>query len=111
MRRIEFSRRLEEASCGVRGELLNRGSGVRVPAPAPLFVHHFLLYSISALSPCGSPRRLRLKIRSTSWKHDCVVDALDCLGRGHVEPASYFRSVAAAHSSVSCSGVSKDFGR
>ena len=35
MRRIEFSRRLEEASGGVRGELLNRGSGVRVPATAP----------------------------------------------------------------------------
>ena len=35
MRRIEFSRRLEEASCGSRNGLLNRGSGVRVPAPAP----------------------------------------------------------------------------
>src|SRR5260370_23632091 len=35
MRRIEFSRRREKASCGVRGELLNRGSGGRVPAPAP----------------------------------------------------------------------------
>ena len=35
MRRIEYSRRREEASCGVRGELLNRGSGVRIPAPAP----------------------------------------------------------------------------
>src|SRR5207248_2904840 len=34
MRRIEYSRRREEASCGVRGELLNRGSGVRIPAPA-----------------------------------------------------------------------------
>lgn len=35
MRRIKFSRSPEEASCGVRGELLNRGSGGRVPAPAP----------------------------------------------------------------------------
>lgn len=35
MRRSAFARRLEEASCGVRDELLNRGSGVRVPAPAP----------------------------------------------------------------------------
>jgi hypothetical protein len=35
MRRIEFSRTLEEASRGVRGELLNRKSGVRIPAPAP----------------------------------------------------------------------------
>jgi len=34
MRRIEYSRRREEASCGVRGELLNRKSGVRIPAPA-----------------------------------------------------------------------------
>ena len=38
MRRIEFCRRLEEASCGVRGELLNRGSGVRISAPAPFLV-------------------------------------------------------------------------
>jgi hypothetical protein len=37
MRRIEYSRRREEASCGVRSELLNRRSGVRIPAPAPLF--------------------------------------------------------------------------
>jgi hypothetical protein len=37
MRRIEFSRRLEEASCGVRGELLNRGSGFESPR-RPLFV-------------------------------------------------------------------------
>jgi hypothetical protein len=49
MRKNEYSRRREEASCGVRGELLNRWSGVRVPAPAPL------LYSISVLSPCGDP--------------------------------------------------------
>ena len=35
MRRIEFSRRREEASCGVRDELLNRCSRVRIPAPAP----------------------------------------------------------------------------
>jgi hypothetical protein len=35
MRRIEFSRRREEASCGVRGELLNRGSQVRILSPAP----------------------------------------------------------------------------
>ncbi len=35
MRRIEFSRSLEEPPCRVRDELLNRGSGVRVPAPAP----------------------------------------------------------------------------
>jgi hypothetical protein len=41
MRRIEYSRRHEEPSCGVRDELLNRGSGVRVPAPAPLFVFNF----------------------------------------------------------------------
>ena len=40
MRRIEFSGRHEEASRGVRGELLNRGSGVRVPAPAPVVLHH-----------------------------------------------------------------------
>jgi hypothetical protein len=38
MRRIEVSRRPEEASCGVRNELLNRGSGVRISAPAPLRV-------------------------------------------------------------------------
>ena len=37
MRSIDLSRRLEEASCGVGSELLNRGSGVRVPAPAPLW--------------------------------------------------------------------------
>jgi hypothetical protein len=36
MRRIGFSTRLQEASCGVRGELLKRGSGVRISAPAPL---------------------------------------------------------------------------
>src|SRR5712691_11662997 len=36
MRRTELSRSPEEASGGVRNELLNRGSGVRVPAPAPL---------------------------------------------------------------------------
>ncbi len=35
MRRFEFSRRLEEASCGVRGELLNRGSQVRILSSAP----------------------------------------------------------------------------
>jgi hypothetical protein len=35
MRRIDFSRRLEEASCRVRGELLNRGSQVRILSPAP----------------------------------------------------------------------------
>ena len=35
MRRIEFSRRPEEASCGVRHELLNRGSQVRILSPAP----------------------------------------------------------------------------
>jgi hypothetical protein len=34
MRRIEYSRRREEASCGRRGELLNRWSGVRIRAPA-----------------------------------------------------------------------------
>ena len=36
MRRNEFSGSPEEASCGVRGELLNRGSQVRIPSPAPL---------------------------------------------------------------------------
>jgi hypothetical protein len=41
MRRTEYSRRREEESCAVRGELLNRGSGVRVPAPAPRFVCKF----------------------------------------------------------------------
>lgn len=38
MRSIQFSRRLEETSCGVRGELLNRGSRVRVPPPAPFLL-------------------------------------------------------------------------
>ena len=51
MRRIEYSRRLEEASCGVRGELLNRWSGVRIPASAPFFVFNF------GPQPCG-PRRI-----------------------------------------------------
>jgi hypothetical protein len=32
MRRIEFSRRREEASCGVRNELLNQWSRVRISA-------------------------------------------------------------------------------
>jgi len=36
MWRIEFRRRLEEASCGRRDELLNRWSEVRFPAPAPV---------------------------------------------------------------------------
>jgi hypothetical protein len=35
MRRIDFSRRLEEASCGSRNGLLNRGSQVRILSPAP----------------------------------------------------------------------------
>ncbi len=35
MRSTEFHRSHEEAPCGARNELLNRGSGVRVPAPAP----------------------------------------------------------------------------
>jgi hypothetical protein len=35
MRRIEFGRRREEASCGVPHELLNRGSQVRILSPAP----------------------------------------------------------------------------
>ncbi len=35
MRRIEFGRGREEASCGVRGELLNRWSQVRILSPAP----------------------------------------------------------------------------
>jgi len=51
MRRIEFSRRLEEASCGVRGELLNRGSGVRVPAPAPFLYSESAAGRISGLLP------------------------------------------------------------
>ena len=34
MRRIEFGRRREEASCGVPHELLNRGSQVRILSPA-----------------------------------------------------------------------------
>ena len=41
MRRIEFSRRLEEASCRVRGELLNRWSQVRILSPAPGIVCKF----------------------------------------------------------------------
>ena len=41
MRRSEFGRRHEEASCGVRVELLNRGSGVRIPAPAPILEFRF----------------------------------------------------------------------
>jgi hypothetical protein len=53
MRRVEYSRRLEEASCGVRGELLNRGSGVRVPAPAPLFCIQFRSFAGAAV-----PRRI-----------------------------------------------------
>jgi hypothetical protein len=35
MRRIEFGRSLEEASRGVRGELLNTWSQVRILSPAP----------------------------------------------------------------------------
>jgi hypothetical protein len=35
MRRIEFRRMHEEASCRGRGELLNRWSRVQIPAPAP----------------------------------------------------------------------------
>lgn len=35
MRRIEFGRRLEEASCRVSHELLNRWSQVRILSPAP----------------------------------------------------------------------------
>jgi hypothetical protein len=41
MRTNEFSRRLEEAFCGVRNELLNRKSRVRIPPPAPLSVFGF----------------------------------------------------------------------
>ena len=35
MRSSEFHGSHQEASCGARDELLNRGSGVRIPAPAP----------------------------------------------------------------------------
>ena len=42
--RIEFSRSFAEASGGVRNELLNRKSGVRIPAPAP-FANFFLVRS------------------------------------------------------------------
>jgi hypothetical protein len=50
MRRIEFSRRLEEASCGGRGELLNRWSRVQIPAPAPfVFRSHRAAHSNSRI--------------------------------------------------------------
>jgi hypothetical protein len=35
MWRIEFRSSRQEASCGVRRELLNRGSQVRILSPAP----------------------------------------------------------------------------
>ena len=35
MRRNDFVGSPKEASCGVRGELLNRGSQVRILSPAP----------------------------------------------------------------------------
>ena len=36
MRRTEFQESHQEAFCAARAKLLNRGSGVRVSAPAPM---------------------------------------------------------------------------
>ena len=52
MRSCEFGGSHQEPSCGVRDELLNRWSRVRIPAPAP-----FLSWSIYLRHPtqpsCG----------------------------------------------------------
>jgi hypothetical protein len=54
MRRIEFARRREEASCGARDGLLDRGSQVRILSPAPLF----LCIQFRSSGPAAIPRRI-----------------------------------------------------
>ena len=84
MRRIEFSGRLEEASYGVRGKLLNRGSQVRIlsPAPGPNFYWPGVRSSGSTLAKFGNLRQNRITtfcgIESSSTCLLVVVCYLPC---------------------------------